>query len=289
MGEITWLASYPKSGNTWLRILLTNYRQDSDEPADINRLDGGPIASSRLWFDEWAGLEASLLPPDLVERLRPEVYRLMAHHEPEPLLMKIHDAWHPVDTGEPLIPPDATAGAVYIVRNPLDVVPSFASHYGLSLDEAIARMNDPQWGRITADTIAREQLPVFMGSWSTHVASWVDAPQLRLCLVRYEDLLADPVAQFARVVEFLGWDTNTDRVERAVEHASFAQVQAQELRGGFRERPGFSAERFFRNGRSGAWRGQLTPAQVSAVTLAHGPMMARLGYLADCPEGAGAK
>jgi hypothetical protein len=167
------------------------------------------------------------------------------------------------------------------VRNPLDVVPSFASHYALSLDEAIARVNDPQWGRISADTVAREQLPVFTGSWSTHVASWVDAPGLRLCLVRYEDMLADPVAQFARVVEFLGWDTDVDRVERAVAHASFARVQAQELRDGFRERPEVSTERFFRSGRSGAWRGQLTPAQVSAVTLAHGPMMARLGYLAD--------
>lgn len=47
-GNIYWLASYPKSGNTWMRILLTNYLRDGDEPADINNLDGGPIASARL-------------------------------------------------------------------------------------------------------------------------------------------------------------------------------------------------------------------------------------------------
>ena len=60
-GSIFWLASYPKSGNTWMRILLTNYMRNADEPADINRLDGGPIASARQVFDDNVGVEASVL------------------------------------------------------------------------------------------------------------------------------------------------------------------------------------------------------------------------------------
>jgi aryl sulfotransferase len=56
MKRIIWLASYPKSGNTWLRAFLTNYKQDAGQPADINQLDGGPIASSRNLFDEWSGV-----------------------------------------------------------------------------------------------------------------------------------------------------------------------------------------------------------------------------------------
>ncbi len=63
---IYWLASYPKSGNTWLRTLITNYLRDAETPADINELDGGPIASARLWFDEWVGVEASLLDDTLI-------------------------------------------------------------------------------------------------------------------------------------------------------------------------------------------------------------------------------
>ena len=47
MADIVWLASYPKSGNTWMRALLTNYWRDGAAPADINELDGGPIASAR--------------------------------------------------------------------------------------------------------------------------------------------------------------------------------------------------------------------------------------------------
>lgn len=75
MGKIIWLASYPKSGNTWMRALLTNYLCDGETPADINEMDGGPIASSRVWFDEWVGVEASALSDNAIERLRPGVYR----------------------------------------------------------------------------------------------------------------------------------------------------------------------------------------------------------------------
>ena len=110
MGKIIWLASYPKSGNTWVRVLLTNYLRNGEAPADINRLDGGPIASARLWFDEWAGIEASALDDKIIERLRPDVYRCMAIESTETLYMKAHDAWYRTDRGEPLFPPDITGG-----------------------------------------------------------------------------------------------------------------------------------------------------------------------------------
>ena len=45
--SIVWLASYPKSGNTWLRAVLTSYLRDDGEPASINALIGGPVASDR--------------------------------------------------------------------------------------------------------------------------------------------------------------------------------------------------------------------------------------------------
>lgn len=118
MGKIIWLASYPKSGNTWMRVLLTNYLRNSDTPADINNLDGGPIASARVWFDEWAGIEASALNDTVTERLRPDVCRGMARESTNTLFMKAHDAWSCTDRGEPLFPADVTAGVIYILRNP---------------------------------------------------------------------------------------------------------------------------------------------------------------------------
>ena len=55
MGGIYWLASYPKSGNTWFRAFLCNLQEDGEEPADINDLATGGIASARGWLDEVLG------------------------------------------------------------------------------------------------------------------------------------------------------------------------------------------------------------------------------------------
>ena len=143
MGSILWLASYPKSGNTWLRALLTNYKQDVDTPADINKLRGGPIASSRDLFDEMIGFEASELTDSQIAQLRPVAYRRLAAELSEGSLLKVHDAWTIGPTGEPLFPADVTAGVVYIVRNPLDVAVSAASHWGVDLARAVEHLCNP--------------------------------------------------------------------------------------------------------------------------------------------------
>ena len=77
--KIIWLASYPKSGNTWIRLFLDNIRSGSDQPADINHISVSRIASSRALFDQYAGINSSDLNDDEIERYRPQVYRLMAH------------------------------------------------------------------------------------------------------------------------------------------------------------------------------------------------------------------
>ena len=75
MGGIYWLASYPKSGNTWFRAFLRNLLEDDEAPVDINDLSTGSIASARGWLDEVLGFDTADLSPNEVEQLRPEVYR----------------------------------------------------------------------------------------------------------------------------------------------------------------------------------------------------------------------
>src|SRR6056297_2434972 len=74
-----WLASYPKSGNTWFRVFLSNLFSETPEPADINSLHETPIASARQPFDEATGLPSSDLTFEEVDHLRPEVYRFQAN------------------------------------------------------------------------------------------------------------------------------------------------------------------------------------------------------------------
>ena len=71
---LVWLASYPKSGSTWLRAVLTNYLREDAEPASIDALIGRPLAGDRAAFDETLGLESSDRTPDSVLRYRPLSY-----------------------------------------------------------------------------------------------------------------------------------------------------------------------------------------------------------------------
>jgi len=278
MGEIVWLASYPKSGNTWVRALLTNYLADSEQPADINSLGGGPIASARLWFDEWSGVEASALERPLVDALRPEVYRRMARASPDTLYMKVHDAWRLVGDGVPMFPPDVTRVVIYIIRNPLDLVASVANHTGVDIARALARICDPDRRIARSRGHLDQQLPQLLGSWSEHVRSWVDESGLPLHVVSYEALHDDPVQAFSAVLGACGVEVVQARVARAVEFSTFAELRRQEAGGGFRERSMAAAEPFFRRGEVGSWRQELSDELVARLVEALGPTMARFGY-----------
>ncbi|MBW7886442.1 MAG: sulfotransferase domain-containing protein [Caldilineaceae bacterium] len=277
-GKIYWLASYPKSGNTWLRILLTNYLRNAGEPADINSLDGGPIASARQVFDDNVGVEASDLTQDEIERYRPFVYDLLSARATEPLFLKVHDAYTRTAAGVPLLSKSATAGAIYLLRNPLDVAVSFAHHSATTVERMVERMGDPAFAFVENPHKLHNQLRQHLLTWSGHVTSWVDEPGLRIHIVRYEDLKADTIAQFTAVLRFCGLPVEPGRVAKAVEFSRFERVKAQEEAHGFGEKMP-KASSFFRKGVVGSWREELAADQVERIIVDHGEVMRRFGYL----------
>lgn len=283
MGKIYWLASYPKSGNTWMRILLTNYLRNGDSPADINSLDGGPIASARGVFDDAVGIEASDLTQDEIERYRPFVYEQLSEQAKEPLFLKVHDAFTYTPYGYPLLSKSATAGVLYLVRNPLDVAVSFAHHSARPVETMVARMGEPDFCFVDNPKRLHNQLRQRLLTWSGHVTSWLDEPDLRTRVVRYEDLKADTVGQFTEVVRFCGLEEDGDRIARAVEFSSFQQVQQQEQAQGFGEKMPL-AESFFRRGVVGSWREALSPDLMDKLITDHRAVMTRLGYLTASGE-----
>lgn len=262
-----------------MRILLTNYLRNGSEPADINKIDGGPIASARFWFDEWVGVEASALDDNTIERLRPGVYRCMAREEQDTLYMKVHDAWIRTDRGEALFPENVTAGVVYILRNPLDMVASCAHHWGVSVVRAVENLCDPTYASSRSLGGMADQLRQFIGSWGSHVRSWLDESGLPVCLVRYEDLKCDPERYFGEVVTFCGLPLDTERVRKAVSFSSFGELQRQEKEKGFQERSVKAPGNFFRRGEVGGWREELTPDLAQRLIDTHGETMRRFGYL----------
>lgn len=278
MNQIVWLASYPKSGNTWVRLLAAAYAAPAAHQLDINAAEERLHAASRTLFDHVIGLEASELTPAEIDRLRPVVYRELDEEAEAPLWIKVHDCWRCTADGEPLFPPAVTAVAIYIVRDPRAVAPSFASHYSLSVDDAIARMADPAYTIEVPGAGLKSQLHQPVGTWSRHVLSWLDQRALPVHLVRYEDLHAAPEAVFAGILQAAGVPVDAKRLAGAVDQTRFDRLQAQEAAVGFKERLAGSP-RFFRRGQAAGWRAELTPAQVARIVADHGPVMARLGYL----------
>lgn len=281
-GNIYWLASYPKSGNTWMRVLLTNYLRDTDTPADINTLDGGPIASGRQVFDDNVGVEASDLTQDEIERYRPLVYDKISAEATDPLFLKVHDAYTKTGEGIPLIPKAATAGVLYLVRNPLDVSVSFAHHSATPVDKTIMRMGDPNFAFVDNPKRLHNQLRQRLLSWSGHVSSWVNESDLPVLVVRYEDLVANTIAKFTEVIRFCGLDDDPERIAKAVEFSNFKSLQSQEEENGFGEKMPM-AKSFFRSGVADSWIDELNIDLVHQVIADHAAVMTQLNYPIDLP------
>jgi aryl sulfotransferase len=272
---IVWITSYPKSGNTWLRVFLANLLADSAVGVAIHDLPVRLHAASRAVFDELAGIDSSDLTEAEAAALRPLIYRQLAATLEPPVFIKTHDRYGRTAAGEPLFPAEITAAVIYIVRNPLDVAVSYAHHDALPLDRIIDRMADD--GFVMAGP-GRIHLRQHVGSWSGHVRSWCAEAPLPVEVVRYEDLRQQAVERFARVAAAAGVPRPVEQVQRAMELSGFERLQRQEARHGFPEAPA-GAGAFFRSGRSGEWREALTRSQVERIVRDHGAFMSRFGYL----------
>ncbi len=274
MSSIVWLASYPKSGNTWIRAFLQNYIGDTGRPADINALDEYFADESKpYWYSPYA--EGPLGDLDLagICALRARVHTDIADSRSGTIIVKTHNLHGEYD-GYPLHNMAVTAGGVYVVRNPLDVAPSLADHFGIELDEAIAFMNEEGTGTPTDEA----NVASVIGSWSQHVLTWTHDQGDNLRVVRYEDMLANPVKAFRALTTFFGLGKDPARMKRAIRFSSFDTLRSQEAKKGFVERSPNST-RFFRSGRKDQWRTMLTDAQVAAIVECNREVMQRFKYL----------
>jgi hypothetical protein len=260
-----------------MRIFLTNYFRNGSSAADINDLDGGPIASARQLIDDEIGVETSDLTYDEINHLRPHVYINYAMQLSQDQFLKVHDMNSLNGNGLRLFPSSVTAGVIYIIRNPLSVAPSLAMHSGIGIDQAIENMG----GRPTKRSInfvgLNAQVAQNWSSWSQHVTSWVDDLEMRILVIRYEDMKQQPFKVFGTVIQFAGLDINDDRIKKAIKFSSFETLQAQEIEQGFKER--LKSSSFFRKGEIASWRAELTPKQIDRIILDHASVMKRFGYL----------
>ena len=274
MGGIIWLASYPKSGNTWLRAFLHNFMRNAQAPIEPNRLNELTLGDGqeRFFLPFTGGRPTAELGLAEIAALRSKVQAGLAASSPDSVFVKTHN-WLGADHGIPCIDMRYTAGAIYVVRNPLDVALSLADHFGLTIDQAIAQMADPE--ARTANLPRR--VPDVMSSWSNHVKSWTQERNPRLHVMRYEDMSSKPIPTFTKLARFLGLPSSRERIERAIGFSSFDVLRDLELSKGFVERSAHS-QRFFRQGKAGQWSQAWSGEQVARVAQVHQVQMRRFGY-----------
>lgn len=265
-----WCASYPKSGNTWVRALLRSLA--SGAAPDLNDL--GATGFNPVQLRSVLGLGQA----DLSKAEAAQVRRLAWAQERNPnggfIPRKTHEAWLPAADGFPLCWQPEGAKALYVVRDPRAVAVSWAYHLDLPITETVTVMQMSDFSAVPEDALAGFR----SGSWSEHVRSWLDQDELPVLLVRYEDLLANPLHEVTRIAAWADLPTDPEHVAAAAAACSFTNLAVAEILGGFAERA--SADRpFFRKGEAESWRDELPEDLAAQIETHHAAVMERLGYL----------
>ena len=271
--SIVWLASYPKSGNTWTRVFLANYLSNAQEPLSINRMQMFAMGDSvPKLYQIAAGREIDTTDAQLTVRLRPRVLQGLVANNADVNFVKTHNFRSSV-YGVELFPTQVTRQAIYIVRNPLDVVMSFSRHFGMTIEDTVDAFAKSDFAS-GADSNTTWQ---FLGSWSDHVKSWTKGASFPVLVIRYEDLLEDPVTHFGSIVDALGIPVEDDRLRRAIHFSRFDELKKQEEKQGFKEGPG-TGNLFFNTGKTGQWKEHLDPTLISKIRRDHKRIMKQFRY-----------
>ncbi|MEQ8697843.1 MAG: sulfotransferase domain-containing protein [Bauldia litoralis] len=280
---IIWIASYPRSGNTWMRAFINSLFKVMRDPGsadfDINKFDeAAESEGAPALYPRFLGKPVFRATPAEIAAARPWVQAALVESARRLIYLKTHNA-RAMDHGAPLINMQVTAGAIYIVRNPLDVVISYAAFSNASIDDVIERMATRGWGIRRSNDKGHERVRVIQGSWSENVGTWSDRPNPIILVVRYEDMIEKPERAFTRIARHLRLKPGREELRKAIAMSSFDQLRAREAADGFVERSERSADQFFRAGKAGQWRDVLDDAQVARMVKAHKPLMRRFGYL----------
>ena len=279
-----YLASYPKSGNTWCRVFITELlRLSGDEPGEelnLNRdVETGAIASSRLWLDDQLGINSCDLSFAELDGLRGRAGAsewLFAEGE---RFHKVHDAFQSPDSrGRPVVSTAGCRGVVYILRHPEDVVVSLSHFFSWPLGRCVDFLLDPNAALVPGERHGGHQVRQHMGRWDQHVRSWVDQTQLPVLVIRYEDMLNNGPETFQALAEFLDLPAEPSLVNQALANTAMDRLQKLEDQvGGFAEKPK-GCERFFRSGRTGEGAEQLQLGQREQLATSLAKMMERFNY-----------
>lgn len=275
--QIVWLASYPKSGNTWFRSFFTALMNGKE--VDINQMATNSIFSDKGYLESILDLNADYLSHIQIEHFKRLAFSHLAEVSPKNLYIKIHDAFtFSAHDAQPLIPEGPTLVALYFIRNPLDVALSLANHIGKSVEKTIEKfIVNPNGHFVSFKNSPNNQFYQPLGTWSMHVESWLTNPGFRVHFMRYEDMKTKPFETFKGAIEAIGLSVNDEQIRFAIEETQFEKLKKKEQQTGFKEKA-IPNSNFFFKGEVGRWKKELSAEQIETIRAINEPMMRKFGY-----------
>jgi len=270
-GRIVWLASVPKSGNTWLRLVLTALASGGAEKNPLKSVGFFSSFNNPEFFTDLFDDKRDS-PADIMKQWLPAQKRLHENESNRLRFIKTHNMSAEIN-GHWFTKPEFCAAILHIIRDPRDLPFSMASHFQISAEAAC------DW-LLTDKYMLREEgvITEFVGSWATHTRSW-EAMEIKRAVprlvLRFEDMIREPEAQIMRIVKLFGFSDNAQAIKAAVEATRFDKLKAQEAKDGFSE--SVNGVAFFRSGRSGEGR-MLPPGRLRQIETAFAPVMQDYGY-----------
>ena len=235
---IFWIASYPKSGNTWLRALISSYFYSEDGKFDekiISKIGQFPEKRHFTSFDYDQNVVTDTARFWLKAQEKINLDKKLN-------FFKTHNAFGSVNNS-PFTDAKNSIGALYVVRDPRNVITSLKNHYELNTEQALKWMqNENNYiydvHRFKQDGYSDFQ---FISSWITNYKSWKVQKKIPIKIIKYEELLGETFIVFKDVIEFINKTSgnnekiNKDKLKNAVNSTLFDKLKSSEEKNGFSE------------------------------------------------------
>tara|TARA_B100001094_G_scaffold317134_1_gene359191 strand:+ start:1 stop:855 length:855 start_codon:yes stop_codon:yes gene_type:complete len=281
-----WLASYPKSGNTLVRALLASYFFTQDGNFDFEFIKNIKQFPTSDLFEK-IGVDLKNEKEILKNYIKVQDN---INKKNSVQFLKTHSYLFNIDNN-PFTNLNNTLGAIYIIRDPRNVVASYAHHFAVSVDDAAHQLVNSinMGGDLTSKKIS-DRTKVYVGSWGSNFNSWksLKTPGKYL-LIKYEDLINNKKETFLKMLEFIHklkkvkFVVDNTKLDNSIASTNFKKMQNLEKEKGFIEskiniKTGKNIP-FFNLGSNNKWENSLNSEIVKKIENAFEKEMLELGYL----------
>jgi hypothetical protein len=282
---IIWLASYPKSGNTWVRSFIAAYYY-----SEIGEFDFSLLSNIKQFPDE-EFFNQNINSIDEASALWIKAQKKINENK-KIKFFKTHSCLGNYKN-KPFTTSETTLGGIYIARDPRNIFTSIKNHFSMTDNDALDMIADEKRGLISDTGIYSSY--AFISSWSNHYLSWKRNNQFRRLIIKYEDLLTNRYETFRDIIVFTNTLLNKTegvdkkKLEKAIKTTDFDELKNKEISDGldksvtsFKKWRNIHKENknlFFNLGPENNWKEKIEKKTSKKIETLFQKEMIELGYI----------